>query len=49
MAKKLAIAIIHGMGSHNKTEKQLHIFAKPMIDELNKRVKGYGKDPDQIA
>lgn len=40
MAKDLAIAVIHGMGSQDPS------FADPMIEELDRRV---GKDADRIA
>ncbi len=51
MVKKLAIAIVHGMGSHkdDQDDNQVHLFAKPMIEELKKRLKKEEKDPDQIA
>ena len=40
---KVAVLIIHGMGSQNK------YFAGHTIEEINKRVKGYGKSPTDIA
>lgn len=51
MDKKLAVVVIHGMGSQDKGEdgNEIHPFAKPMIDELYEKVGQHGKDPDQIA
>ena len=43
MSKKLAIAVIHGMGSQSSS------FSEEMIEELNDRVSDNGKDPDSIA
>jgi len=43
MAKRLAIAVIHGMGSQQPE------FADGMIDELNGRVGDLDKDPAEIA
>ena len=43
MAKRLAIAVIHGMGSQQPE------FAEEMIDELNGRVGDLNKDPEEIA
>ncbi len=43
MAKRLAIAVIHGMGSQQPE------FADEMIDALNGRVGDLNKDPDEIA
>ena len=43
MAKRLAIAVIHGMGSQQPE------FADEMIDELNGRVGDLNKDPEEIA
>ncbi len=43
MAKRLAIAVIHGMGEQEQD------FAADMIVELNGRVGGLGKDPAEIA
>ena len=43
MAKKLAIAVIHGMGWQSPD------FAREMTDELNEWVADSGKDPDEIA
>lgn len=50
MSKRLAVVVIHGMGSHkNELEDNIHLYAKPMIDELKDRIKGQNRDPDQIA
>lgn len=50
MSKKLAVVIIHGMGSHkNELENNIHLYAKPMIDELEDRIKSQNKDPGQVA
>src|SRR5210317_1213992 len=43
MSAELAVLVIHGMGS------QIPDFAEDMIEELNDRVKGLGKDPERIA
>lgn len=43
MAKALAIAVIHGMGSQEPG------FAGPMIEEIDGRVHRLGKDPAKIA
>lgn len=43
MASKVAILIIHGIGSQNKN------FANATIDEINKRIASKGKSPDDIA
>jgi len=43
MSKKLAVVVIHGMGSQSSD------FAEDMIEELNERVTDLGKDPDSIA
>ena len=43
MAKELAIAVIHGMGSQESG------FAGPMIEEIDGRVRRRGKDPAKIA
>ncbi|MCH6589520.1 MAG: hypothetical protein IH806_03295 [Proteobacteria bacterium] len=43
MAKRLAVAVIHGMGDQEAD------FAVEMIDELNDRVGDLGKDPAEIA
>lgn len=40
---KVAVLIIHGMGSQNK------YFAYPTIVEINNRVKKYGKNPNDIV
>lgn len=40
---KVAVLIIHGMGSQNK------YFARPTIAEISAWVKGYGKNPFDIA
>ena len=39
---KVAVLIIHGMGSQDK------YFAGPTMEEINKRVKKYGKSPSDI-
>lgn len=44
MPKKLAILVVHGMG----TQKDEH-FADDMIDEVNQKVKDIGSDPNDIA
>ena len=43
MAKRLAIAVTHGMGPQAPT------FAEGMIEEVNKRVGNLGKNSDEIA
>ncbi len=43
MAKRLAVAVTHGMGSQQPE------FADEMTDELNGRVGDLNKDPDEIA
>jgi len=43
MRKKIAVLIIHGMGSQDKD------FAEDMIDELNRRINKLSKDADEIA
>ena len=43
MPKRLAIAVIHGMGEQEEG------FAADMIDELNGRVGDLNKDPEEIA
>ncbi len=43
MDKKLAVVVIHGMGS------QVPDYAEPMIEELSSRVAGMGGDPNQLA
>lgn len=50
MSKRLAVIAIHGMGSHkNELNDNIHLYAKPMIDELKDRIKDQKKDPEQIA
>jgi|GEM_PF-6298878 len=43
MSKKIAVIVIHGMGSPN-----LH-FADGMKAEINKRISKLSKNPDEIA
>lgn len=43
MSKKLAILVIHGMGSQDED------FADEMIDEINSRISGFSLNPDDVA
>ena len=43
MAKKLAVAVIHGMGSQEQG------FSKPMVEELKDRVSRQGKNAADVA
>lgn len=50
MSKRLAVVVIHGMGSHkNELEDNIHLYAKPMIDEVKDRIKDHNSDPERIA